>query len=173
MNKAIILSLSLMGVAGLSACSDQEPSGGKSATMAQGPVSAIHKSMRPAKPVTRWYSKEQVARGNQLFQQNCAQCHRPDASGDPNWKQVNAEGKLPPPPLNGTGHAWHHPMPLLQQVVRRGGIPMGGSMPPFADKLNAEQINDILAWVQSHWPDGIYAKWAQMTAQQAARKKQG
>lgn len=170
MNQKIILVLSLGAVLGLSACSEQDNAMSKQAAVPQGPVAAIHKSMPPVAPVKRWYSEAQAARGNVLFQQNCAECHKPDASGDPNWKQVNAEGKLPPPPLNGTGHAWHHPMPLLQQIVRRGGIPMGGSMPAFGDKLSAEQINDILAWVQSHWPDAIYAKWARMTAQ-AARGK--
>ncbi|WP_456371730.1 c-type cytochrome [Thiolapillus sp.] len=171
MKQKIFFYISLAPVLVMSACSDDSPDKNKT-MVAQGPVSAIHKSMQPVAPVKRWYSEEQVVQGNQLFQQNCAQCHKPDASGDPNWKQVNAEGKLPPPPLNGTAHAWHHPLPLLQQVVRRGGIPMGGSMPAFADKLTTEQINDILAWVQSHWPDAIYAKWAQMNAQ-AARRKQG
>ncbi len=169
MNQKIIPVLSFVTILGLSACSEQDKANNNQAKTPQGPVAAIHKSMQPVAPVKRWYSEAQVARGKVLFQQNCAKCHKPDASGDPNWKQVNAEGKLPPPPLNGTAHAWHHPLPLLQQIVRRGGIPMGGSMPAFADKLSAEQINDILAWVQSHWPDAIYAKWAQMTAQ-AARK---
>ncbi len=38
-------------------------------------------------------------------------------------------------------------------------------MPGFADKLNAREIDDILAWVQSHWPDGIYKVWSERNAQ--------
>ncbi|WP_457675829.1 c-type cytochrome [Thiolapillus sp.] len=166
----IMFFLVLPAAALLSACSDsdQNPTG----KMPAMPASTIHKGMQPAPgPVERWYDDAQVARGELLFPQNCAECHKADASGDPDWKQLNAEGKLPPPPLNGTAHAWHHPMPLLQQIVRRGGIPMGGSMPAFGDKLSNEQINDILAWVQSHWPDPIYARWHQMTVQAAKRNK--
>ncbi len=107
----------------------------------------------------RWYSPAQVDRGYGLFQEHCARCHRPDASGDPNWKQADATGRLPPPPLDGSAHTWHHPLPLLRQIVRNGGIPMGGSMPPFRDRLSADEIDAILAWVQSHWPDEIYAAW--------------
>jgi mono/diheme cytochrome c family protein len=32
-------------------------------------------------------------------------------------------------------------------------------MPGFADKLSPQQIDQILAWVQSHWSDKIYAIW--------------
>lgn len=148
------------GLLSLAACSDQDSKSlsSSSDTSAQPPTVAVQ----------RWYTQAQVERGYDLFQQYCAECHKPDASGDPNWKQVNAEGKLPPPPLNGTAHAWHHPLPLLRQIVRNGGIPMGGSMPPFKDKLKAEEIDAILAWVQSHWSDEIYGTWNRINQ----RKKQ-
>lgn len=119
---------------------------------------------------SRWYSDEQAARGGKLFQQHCASCHKEDASGSPNWKQLNEEGKLPPPPLNGSAHTWHHPLPLLRQVIRNGGIPMGGSMPAFKDKLVADEIDDILAWVQTHWSDEIYTTWNQIN-QRANKSK--
>jgi len=149
----------------LGACSEQKEKVQNSAEQ-KAPVAAPV----VVQTAQRWYSSEQAGRGEKLFQQNCAECHKPDASGDPNWKQTNAEGKLPPPPLNGTAHAWHHPMPLLQQIVRNGGIPMGGSMPAFKDKLTNEQINDIFAWVQTHWSDKIYTTWIQIN--QRARNKQ-
>ncbi|WP_457668823.1 c-type cytochrome [Thiolapillus sp.] len=138
----------------LGACSDQKEK--------IPPATSAKPAKAPVYVADRWFSAEQAVRGGVLFQKNCAECHKADASGDPNWKQTNAEGKLPPPPLNGTGHAWHHPMPMLQQIVRNGGIPMGGSMPAFKEKLTTEQINDILAWVQSHWPDKIYITWMQI-----------
>ncbi len=107
----------------------------------------------------RWYRHDQVIRGEPLFQTHCAVCHREDASGTPNWRQADAAGNFPPPPLNGTAHTWHHPLEVLRRTVRIGGIPLGGSMPAFESQLNAEQIDDILAWVQSHWSDRIYALW--------------
>lgn len=139
----------------LAACSDQ-----KTPTADTKPKLATALHPVPKMQVApRWYDEAQVARGNKLFQANCAECHKPDASGSPDWKQTNAEGKLPPPPLNGTAHAWHHPMPLLQQIVRNGGIPMGGSMPAFKDKLTEEQKTAVLAYIQSLWPEELYLAW--------------
>lgn len=114
------------------------------------------------KPVEgRWYTQSQVDNGYQVYQANCAVCHKPDASGTTNWQQLDANGKLPPPPLNGTAHTWHHSMNILRRAVREGGIPLGGSMPGFKDKLNAEEIDAVLAWVMSNWPDNIYQVWLQ------------
>jgi len=107
----------------------------------------------------RWYSQQQVATGAPLYNANCASCHKENAEGTPGWKKRDANGKLPPPPLNGTAHAWHHPLDVLRTVVKRGGVPIGGSMPGFAEKLSQEEIDAILAWVQSHWSDEIYAIW--------------
>jgi len=113
----------------------------------------------------RWYSETQVARGDNLFQVNCAICHKPDASGTTKWRERDAKGFLPPPPLNGTAHAWHHPLSVLRRTVRLGGVRLGGTMPGFADKLNPEEIDAILAWVQSHWSDEIYRIWHERNVQ--------
>lgn len=111
------------------------------------------------KPVTRWYNRQQVEQGGVLYQQYCAECHQKDASGTANWRQLDANGKYPPPPLNGTAHTWHHHLDGLRRTVRIGGIPLGGSMPAFGDKLNAQEIDAVLAWLQSKWSDEIYAAW--------------
>jgi mono/diheme cytochrome c family protein len=34
-------------------------------------------------------------------------------------------------------------------------------MPAFKDQLADRQINDIIAWFQSRWPDEIYQAWYQ------------
>lgn len=109
----------------------------------------------------RWYTREQIQAGADLYRTHCATCHKENAEGTKEWKQRDAEGKLPPPPLNGTAHTWHHPLSVLRTVVRRGGAPVGGTMPAFGDKLSSEQIDAILAWVQSRWPEEIYALWSE------------
>lgn len=38
-------------------------------------------------------------------------------------------------------------------------------MPGFADKLKKQQIDAILAWVQSHWTDEIYTTWHERNLQ--------
>ncbi|MEW8658233.1 MAG: cytochrome c [Candidatus Thiodiazotropha endolucinida] len=156
--RLLIFFLLTMGLAG---CSDQ-----KNATA----VSSSHPE--PALPTTqseRWYTQTQVARGQDLYQTHCAECHKPDASGTTEWRTLDVNGKLPPPPLNGTAHTWHHPLSVLRRTVRLGGVPLGGSMPGFSDKLSAEQIDDILAWVQTHWSDEIYQIWHERDTQANTR----
>ncbi|MCU7812819.1 MAG: cytochrome c [Candidatus Thiodiazotropha sp. (ex Notomyrtea botanica)] len=114
---------------------------------------------RPFPVEGRWYRKNQLVSGEQLYQIHCAECHQPDTSGTKNWRELDAQGRYPPPPLNGTAHTWHHALPVLRRTVKRGGIPLGGWMPGFADKLNEQEIDDIFAWIQSHWSDEIYAIW--------------
>lgn len=108
----------------------------------------------------RWYSSDQVKRGEQIFKQNCASCHGQNAEATPNWKQTDVNGVYPPPPLNGTAHAWHHDIDVLRKQIREGGIKLGGVMPPFEDKLSSEQIDQAIAYFQSKWPDDLYEKWA-------------
>ena len=108
----------------------------------------------------RWYTQEQVARGGPLFAKFCAECHGARAASTPEWREPDAEGYYPPPPLNGTAHTWHHQLPLLRRTILEGGVKFGGKMPSFAGKLNAEEIDAIIAWFQSLWPDKIYAAWS-------------
>ncbi len=108
----------------------------------------------------RWYSDEQVARGEPLFRQNCAVCHGQNGEATPNWKQTDANGNYPPPPLNGTAHTWHHDLDLLRRTIREGGAKLGGLMPGFEGRLNAAEIDSIIAFFQSKWPDEIYQRWS-------------
>ncbi len=160
MKRQLLFVSGLLIVIGLSAC------GGQKAEMAN---SGTSKPASPTHQPERWYIQAQVDRGNALYQTHCAECHKPDASGSQNWRTLNAEGKLPPPPLNGSAHTWHHPLSVLRRTVKIGGVPLGGSMPGFAEKLTPEQIDDILAWVQSRWSEEIYRTWHERDAQANSR----
>jgi len=104
---------------------------------------------------------QQILRGGRLYQQNCAQCHGKLAQGAENWRQRDADGKFPPPPLNGTGHTWHHPTEVLVEIIRNGTAALGGNMPAWKDELSEQDIEDVLAWIKAQWPDEIYASWYQ------------
>jgi thiol:disulfide interchange protein DsbC len=108
----------------------------------------------------RWYSDEQVLQGKKLFRQNCAACHGQNAEATPDWKKTDANGKYPPPPLNGTGHAWHHDLDLLRRTIREGGAKLGGQMPAFERVLGVEEIDSVMAFFQSKWPDDLFQRWA-------------
>jgi thiol:disulfide interchange protein DsbC len=107
----------------------------------------------------RWYTQKQVERGAAVFTQHCAACHGANAEATPNWRELTPDGKYPPPPLNGTAHAWHHPLDVLRRQIKLGGVPLGGSMPAFKDVLTAADIDAAIAYFQSKWDDEIYALW--------------
>ena len=108
---------------------------------------------------SREVSVEQVSRGGALFQKYCARCHGSDAQGAHNWTKRDADGKYGAPPLNGTGHTWHHAKPALVRTIKQGTLKIGGSMPPWQDKLSDEQIEDLLGYIISLWPDEVYQIW--------------
>ncbi len=105
---------------------------------------------------------QQIMRGGRIYQQNCAACHGKLAQGTPNWRQRDADGKFPAPPLNGTGHTWHHPTEVLTAIIKNGTGALGGNMPAWKDKLSDQDIEDVLAWIKAQWPDEIYANWYQI-----------
>lgn len=120
----------------------------------------LYAILATAAETDRWYSEEQVQSGKTLYLENCAACHGRNAEATENWKQTDANGNYPPPPLNGSAHAWHHNLELLRRTIREGGKPLGGVMPAFAERLDEAQIDSVIAYFQSQWPAEIYQKWA-------------
>ena len=101
-----------------------------------------------------------LQQGQNLYRQNCAVCHGDNAQGTvENWQVPGADGKLPPPPLNGTAHTWHHTIQGLAQTIQNGTIGIGGSMPPWQGKLSKDDTFAIIIWLSSLWSDEIYDAW--------------
>ncbi len=114
----------------------------------------------PETPVAgRWYTVEQVARGEVPFQQYCATCHGNAGQGTADWRKTDANGHYPPPPLNGTAHTWHHSTEVLQRTIANGGVPLGGAMPAFGAVIDDDEALDVIAYFQGLWTDDIYARW--------------
>lgn len=112
----------------------------------------------------RWYTAEQVAAGEPLYQAHCAACHGADGSATPDWRTRDATGNFPPPPLNGTAHTWHHPIAVLDATIADGGASFGGQMPGFGAVLGRGERQSIIAYLQNWWPDEVYARWAEIEA---------
>lgn len=108
----------------------------------------------------RWYSAAQIKTGQAVFESHCVQCHGFKAQGlVANWQSRLADGSYPPPPLNGTAHAWHHDLSLLLQIVQEGGAVFDGNMPGFTEVLNKQEQLAVVAYFQSFWNDDIYRMW--------------
>ncbi len=117
----------------------------------------------------RWYKPAHTEIGRGLFDSHCASCHGVGAVGAPNWRQPDVTGLYRPPPLNGTAHAWHHPLTVLYEQVMRGSAPGVGNMPAFRGTLARGEVLAIIAYFQSLWPDEIYHAWQRMD--EAARDR--
>jgi mono/diheme cytochrome c family protein len=138
----------------LSSCGQDEGS------VQQESLKTIEQVTLDAQPFTnRWYTQSQLAQGKAIYDKNCASCHGQNAESIPNWKQPDDLGNYPPPPLNGTAHAWHHPLSVLDMVIKEGGKPVGGVMPAWGDVLSFEQRMSVIASFQSYWSDEIYTMW--------------
>lgn len=100
-----------------------------------------------------------IKQGRALYLKNCMVCHGFNAEGGHDWTKRDEDGNYPPPPLNGTGHAWHHSMFSLKDTIKHGTLRLGGKMPPWNDKLSDAEIESIIHWFKSKWPDQLYEAW--------------
>ncbi|MDH5546365.1 MAG: cytochrome c [Gammaproteobacteria bacterium] len=130
----------------MSACSDNTESAGA----------------RKIKPV---FDRQKVDKGFVIYSAHCQKCHGVNAVGAENWRESDASGKFPPPPLNGTGHAWHHPTKVLKEVIENGTLP-NGNMPAWRDKLSEQDIDNVITWFQSLWPMQVYHAWQDINDRQ-------
>ena len=112
----------------------------------------------------RWYTQSKVDAGQSLYVTYCSVCHGADGNATADWRTPDANGKYPPPPLNGTAHTWHHSRALLNYTIENGGAEFNGLMPSFADVLDEDQRLSIIAYLQAWWPDDIYAQWVEIDA---------
>lgn len=120
--------------------------------------------------VERIIDTAQISRGADVFAKNCASCHGDQAQGDPDWRSRDKKtGRFPPPPLDGTAHAWHHPLAQLKHVIANGSPGGKGNMPAWKGKLTEQEMDDTIAWFQAKWPDEVYAAWAEISQRASQR----
>jgi mono/diheme cytochrome c family protein len=153
----------LLPILVLSAC-------GKAPDPAATRMPAVSDSLADAVPLDRNLDPAQVARGRAIYDKNCATCHGAEGKGPPgDWRVPNAEGKYPPPPLDDSAHAWHHPTAALLYVIYEGSPGGAGNMPAWKDKLSEQEMQDVVVYIKSLWSDPVYRLWSK-TEQQSLQQ---
>ena len=100
-----------------------------------------------------------VALGETVYRDHCASCHGVNLEGQPNWKVRGANGRLPAPPHDETGHTWHHPDAHLFRIVQLGVQPplapdgYESDMPAYAGVLTDDEIWAVLSFIKSTWTE--------------------
>ncbi len=110
-----------------------------------------------------------VALGAEVYAEHCAACHGAELEGQPNWRERNAEGRLPAPPHDASGHTWHHADDVLFRITKYGleGIAPPGyetDMPAYEGVLGDREINAVLSYIKSQWPPEIRARQERLSA---------
>ena len=105
-------------------------------------------------------SDKQLVLGESIYVSQCAACHGAKLEGQPNWRQRKANGRLPAPPHDESGHTWQHDDATLFNLTKFGlsalvGQPVETDMPIYDGVLTDEQIRSVLAYIKSQWPESI------------------
>lgn len=107
---------------------------------------------------------QQVARGREIYRLHCAACHGAKLEGQANWRERLPNGRMPSPPHDESGHTWHHPDALLIGIIKEGLVPgryappnYQSDMPAFGGVLRDEEIQAVLAYIKSTWPQRVLA----------------
>lgn len=113
-------------------------------------------------------SEAKMVEGRALYMEHCASCHGADLEGQENWRERRADGRLPAPPHDASGHTWHHPDSQLFAVTKHGTAafaPEGykTDMRGFAGEMSDADIRLVLDWIKAQWPDDIRERQAEIT----------
>lgn len=133
-------------------------------------VGVLYYGRHDARPRIDPDDKTQVAQGQSVYAAQCARCHGANLEGQPNWRDRQANGRLPAPPHDASGHTWHHPDAQLFGITKHGPAPFAppgyqSDMPAFDGTLSDEQIAAVLAYIKSTWPPDIRERQAHIDAQ--------
>ncbi|KAE9628939.1 c-type cytochrome [Parasedimentitalea maritima] len=111
-----------------------------------------------------------VARGEVIYQDNCASCHGDQLQGEANWRERDEEGYLPAPPHNASGHTWHHADQQLLTITRKGTAALVGNgyrsrMEGYEDVLSEADLLAVFAYIKSTWPAEVIARHNEINKQ--------
>jgi len=92
-----------------------------------------------------------AVRGESIYSTFCAVCHGADLSGADDWMTSNDDGTFKPPPMDSSGHTWHHSDQLLTEIIANGSSAPGSAMVGFADRLSDDDISAVIEYLKRSW----------------------
>jgi mono/diheme cytochrome c family protein len=110
-----------------------------------------------------------------LYVQHCASCHGLKLEGQPDWRKPLANGRMPAPPHDDTGHTWHHPDSVLFGITKNGLLPpyappgYQSDMPAFGGVLSDAEIRAVLAYIAAQWSPEVLKLRSEMLENRARR----
>lgn len=99
-----------------------------------------------------------VQAGEVIYAKHCAACHGAQLEGEPDWRIRDANGMLPAPPHDASGHTWHHADDQLFEITKYGMAAVIADesylskMPAYENILSDEQIIAVLSYIKNSWP---------------------
>ena len=98
--------------------------------------------------------------GKFVYKNNCASCHGVNLEGQELWRQPDANGYMPAPPHDESGHTWHHPDEYLFLMTKYGleeiiGQEYPNNMPAYNNVLSDQEIVAALSFIKSTWSTRI------------------
>lgn len=112
-----------------------------------------------------------VQRGAAVYSAHCVACHGAQLQGQPNWRERGADGLLPAPPHDASGHTWHHPDEVLFRLTKHGvgkeaRIPdYKTAMPVYEGVLSDDDIVAVLSWIKAQWPRDVRERQERIDAE--------
>ena len=112
--------------------------------------------------------------GRVVYAENCASCHDVALEGQAKWRQRDADGYLPAPTHDETGHTWHYRDSYLFLMTKYGIENIivktyPNNMPAYGDKLTDEEILAVLSYKKSTWSGRMQRRHNEINIRAKAR----
>ena len=95
----------------------------------------------------------QLSEGRELYSRYCITCHGQNMEGERGWPARKPSGHSFAPPLDSSGHVANHSDDQLFEMISSGIA--GSDMPAFGGALTDDQIEAVLAFIKSNWPEDL------------------
>jgi mono/diheme cytochrome c family protein len=138
-------------------------------------ISELAGTPAPEIPPLATLDSDEIEIGQEVYAENCAECHGENLEGEADWKMQNEDKSFRSPPHDADGHTWHHGDRVLIESIELGGARLpdniGGfsNMPAFKDTLTEEEIAATLIYIKSTWPKDIRSIQWEQTVQEGNR----